>query len=158
MWLIVLIYVSRAAEMIDLNSTQKTIDGLSVVNTSITKDAVKEEKLEKGTALAAREAVDLKNAQNLKDQEELEGKEDKELFVEVKDNLEKLNEYIPITSTNLKFEFDDGGDLPIIKVLDKSNDEVIREIPTEEFREIAKALDEFADKLTNKGLLFNKTV
>ncbi|EAW27944.1 MAG: flagellar protein FlaG [Pseudoalteromonas tetraodonis] len=144
--------------MIDLNSTQKTIDGLSVVNTSITKDAVKEEKLEKGTALTAREAVDLKNAQNLKDQEEQEGKEDKELFVEVKDNLEKLNEYIPVTSTNLKFEFDDGGDLPIIKVLDKSNDEVIREIPTEEFREIAKALDEFADKLTNKGLLFNKTV
>jgi len=158
MWLIVLIYVSRVAEMIDLNSTQKTIDGLSVVNTSITKDAVKEEKLEKGTALTAREAVDLKNAQNLKDQEEQEGKKDKELFVEVKDNLEKLNEYIPVTSTNLKFEFDDGGDLPIIKVLDKSNDEVIREIPTEEFREIAKALDEFADKLTNKGLLFNKTV
>ena len=141
--------------MIDLNSTQKTIDGLSVVNTSITKDAVKEEKLEKGTALTAREAVDLKNAQNLEDQE---GKEDKDLFVEVKDNLEKLNEYIPVTSTNLKFEFDDSGDLPIIKVLDKSNDEVIREIPTEEFREIAKALDEFADKLTNKGLLFNKTV
>lgn len=158
MWLIVLIYVSRVTEMIDLNSTQKTIDGLSVVNTSITKDAVKEEKLEKGTALTAREAVDLKNAQNLKDQEDQEGKEDKELFVEVKDNLEKLNEYIPVTSTNLKFEFDDGGDLPIIKVLDKSNDEVIREIPTEEFREIAKALDEFADKLTNKGLLFNKTV
>ena len=144
--------------MIDLNSSQKTIDGLSVVNTSIAKDAVKEEKLEKGTALTAREAVDLKNAQNLKDQEEQEGKEDKELFVEVKDNLEKLNEYIPVTSTNLKFEFDDGGDLPIIKVLDKSSDEVIREIPTEEFREIAKALDEFADKLTNKGLLFNKTV
>jgi len=141
--------------MIDLNSTQKTIDGLSVVNTSITKEVVKEEKLEKGTALTAREAVDLKNAQNLEDQE---GKEDKELFVEVKDNLDKLNEYIPVTSTNLKFEFDDGGDLPIIKVLDKSNDEVIREIPTEEFREIAKALDEFADKLTNKGLLFNKTV
>ena len=155
MWLIVLIYVSRVAEMIDLNSTQKTIDGLSVVNTSITKDAVKEEKLEKGTALTAREAVDLKNAQNI---EEQEGKQDKDLFVEVKDNLEKLNEYIPVTSTNLKFEFDDGGDLPIIKVLDKSNDEVIREIPTEEFREIAKALDEFADKLTNKGLLFNKTV
>lgn len=141
--------------MIDLNSTQKTIDGLSVVNTSITKDAVKEEKLEKGTALTAREAVDLKNTQNLEDQE---GKDDKDLFVEVKDNLQKLNEYIPVTSTNLKFEFDDGGDLPIIKVLDKNNDEVIREIPTEEFREIAKALDEFADKLTNKGLLFNKTV
>ncbi|MBB1402333.1 flagellar protein FlaG [Pseudoalteromonas sp. SG45-1] len=141
--------------MIDLNSTQKTIDGLSVVNTSITKDAVKEEKLEKGTDLAARKAIDLKNAQNLEDQE---SKKDKDLFVEVKENLERLNEYIPVTSTNLRFEFDDGGDLPIIKVLDKSNDEIIREIPTEEFREIAKALDEFADRLTNKGLLFNKTV
>ncbi|MEL0656402.1 flagellar protein FlaG [Pseudoalteromonas issachenkonii] len=141
--------------MIDLNSTQKTIDGLSVVNTSIIKDPVKEEKLEKGTGLIAREVVDLKNAQNIEDQE---SKKDKDLFVEVKDNLEKLNEYIPVTSTNLKFEFDDDGDLPIIKVLDKSNDEVIREIPTEEFREIAKALDEFADRLTNKGLLFNKTV
>lgn len=155
MWLIVLLYVSRVAEMIDLNSTQKTIDGLSIVNSSISKDAVKVEKLEKGTSLTAREAVDLKNAQNI---EEQEGKQDKDLFVEVKGNLEKLNEYIPVTSTNLKFEFDDDGDLPIIKVLDKSNDEVIREIPTEEFREIAKALDEFADKLTNKGLLFNKTV
>ena len=155
MWLIVLLYVSRIAEMIDLNSTQKTIDGLSIVSSSISKDAVKEEKLEKGTSLTAREAVDLKNAQNIDEQE---GKQDKDLFVEVKDNLEKLNEYIPVTSTNLKFEFDDSGDLPIIKVLDKSNDEVIREIPTEEFREIAKALDEFADKLTNKGLLFNKTV
>lgn len=155
MWLVVLLYVSRVAEMIDLNSTQKTIDGLSVVNTSITKDAVKEEKLEKGTDLAARKAIDLKNAQNLEDQE---SKKDKDLFVEVKENLERLNEYIPVTSTNLRFEFDDGGDLPIIKVLDKSNDEIIREIPTEEFREIAKALDEFADRLTNKGLLFNKTV
>ena len=46
--------------MIDLNSTQKTIDGLSIVNSSISKDAVKEEKLEKGTSLTAREAVDLK--------------------------------------------------------------------------------------------------
>ena len=39
----------------------------------------------------------------------------------------------------------------------KENDEVIREIPTEEFREVAKALEEFADKLSNKGLLFDRT-
>ena len=53
--------------------------------------------------------------------------------------------------------FDEKGDPPIIKVLDKENDEVIREIPTEEFREVAKALEEFADKLSNKGLLFDRT-
>jgi flagellar protein FlaG len=43
-------------------------------------------------------------------------------------------------------------------VFDKTSEEVIREIPTEEFREVAKALDEFADKLTSKGLLLNQTV
>ncbi|GAA79450.1 flagellar protein FlaG [Pseudoalteromonas sp. B131b] len=138
--------------MIDLNSTQKTTDGLHTASNFVTKEAVKKEKLEKGTDLTAREAVDIKTAQKL------EEKKDNDLFVEVKENLEKLNEYIPLTSTNLKFEFDERGDFPIIKVLDKSNDEIIREIPTEEFREIAKALDEFADKLINKGLLFNKTV
>jgi len=86
-----------------------------------------------------------------------EQKDKKDLIAEVKQNLEKLNSYIPVTSTNLIFEFDEKGDPPIIKVLDKENDEVIREIPTEEFREVAKALEEFADKLSNKGLLFDRT-
>ncbi|WP_404338863.1 flagellar protein FlaG [Pseudoalteromonas mariniglutinosa] len=83
--------------------------------------------------------------------------EKQNLIDDVKKNLEKLNEYIPVTATNLVFEFDELGDPPIIKVLDKESQEVIREIPSKEFREVAKALDEFADKLTNKGLLFNRT-
>lgn len=81
-----------------------------------------------------------------------------DILTEVKKNLEQLNEYIPVTSTNLIFEFDELGDPPIIKVLDQKSQEVIREIPSKEFREVAKALDEFADKLSNKGLIFNKTV
>ena len=83
--------------------------------------------------------------------------ERKALIDEVKENLEKLNQYIPVTSTNLKFEFDEEGEPPIIKVYDKESEKVIREIPSEEFREVAKALDEFADKLNNKGLLLNQT-
>ncbi|PCK33278.1 hypothetical protein CEX98_02680 [Pseudoalteromonas piscicida] len=83
---------------------------------------------------------------------------DKEaMFAEVKENLEKLNSYIPVTATNIVFEFDEEGDPPVIKVLDKEGEEVIREIPTEEFREVAKALEEFADKLSSKGLLFNRS-
>lgn len=79
------------------------------------------------------------------------------LIAEVKDNLEKLNRYIPVTSTNLSFEFDESGDPPFIRVVDKENEEVIREIPSKEFREVAKALDELADKLSGKGLLFNQS-
>lgn len=84
---------------------------------------------------------------------------DKELLIEeVKSNLEKLNSFIPVASTNLSFEFDENGDPPFIRVMDKDNKEVIREIPSEEFREVAKALEEFTDKLTGKGVIFNQTV
>ncbi|MCF6434676.1 MULTISPECIES: flagellar protein FlaG [Pseudoalteromonas] len=80
-----------------------------------------------------------------------------QLVDEVKQNLEKLNEFIPVTSTNLSFEFDEDGDPPFIRVIDRDNDKVIREIPSEEFRAVAKALDEFADKLNGKGFLFDRT-
>ncbi|MBE0379505.1 flagellar protein FlaG [Pseudoalteromonas prydzensis] len=106
-----------------------------------------------GIKTADREPVFVDDSKQLDSENER-----KALIDEVKENLEKLNKYIPVTSTNLKFEFDEQGDPPIIKVFDKTSEEVIREIPTEEFREVAKALDEFADKLTNKGLLFNQTV
>lgn len=86
-----------------------------------------------------------------------EAKEDGTLIAGLKENLNKLNQYIPVTSTNLSFEFDDKGDPPFIRVIDKGNNEVIREIPSEEFREVAKALEELADKLSSKGLLFDQT-
>jgi flagellar protein FlaG len=138
--------------MIDLNSTQRSSDNLSTASGAVNlKAELNDSKLVKGTELAGREPVDIDTAAKA------EQKDKKDLIAEVKQNLEKLNDYIPVTSTNLIFEFDELGDPPIIKVLDKENDEVIREIPTEEFREVAKALEEFADKLTNKGLLFNRT-
>ena len=80
-----------------------------------------------------------------------------ELIKEIKENLEKLNQFIPVTSTNLSFEFDEQGEPPVVKVIDSNNEEVIREIPSEEFREMAKALEEFADKVVGKGVLFDKT-
>ncbi|WP_421419802.1 flagellar protein FlaG [Pseudoalteromonas lipolytica] len=138
--------------MIDLNSTQRSNENLSTTNSANnTKAELDNAKLAKGTELAGREPIDIEK------QSKTEQKDKKDLIAEVKQNLEKLNEYIPVTSTNLIFEFDELGDPPVIKVLDKQNDEVIREIPTEEFREVAKALEEFADKLSNKGLLFDRT-
>ncbi|MCO7207383.1 flagellar protein FlaG [Pseudoalteromonas sp. B5MOD-1] len=139
--------------MIDLNSTQRSNDNLATSgNSANLKAEIDDIKANKGTELAGREAVDIELVSKQNEQ-----KDKKDLIAEVKQNLEKLNSYIPVTSTNLIFEFDEKGDPPIIKVLDKENDEVIREIPTEEFREVAKALEEFADKLSNKGLLFDRT-
>jgi flagellar protein FlaG len=85
----------------------------------------------------------------------LSSKNNDKLIEDVKSNLDKLNTYIPVTSTNLSFEFDDKNEPPFIRVIDKENKEVIREIPSKEFREVAKALDELADKLSSKGLLFD---
>ena len=139
--------------MIDLNSTQRSNDNLTTAgNSANLKAEIDDIKANKGTELAGREAVDIELVSKQNEQ-----KDKKDLIAEVKQNLEKLNSYIPVTSTNLIFEFDEKGEPPIIKVLDKENDEVIREIPTEEFREVAKALEEFADKLSNKGLLFDRT-
>jgi len=139
--------------MIDLNSTQRSNDNLTTSgNSANLKAEIDDIKANKGTELAGREAVDIELVSKQNEQ-----KDKKDLIAEVKQNLEKLNSYIPVTSTNLIFEFDEKGEPPIIKVLDKENDEVIREIPTEEFREVAKALEEFADKLSNKGLLFDRT-
>jgi len=139
--------------MIDLNSTQRSNDNLTAGgNSANLKAEIDDIKANKGTEIAGREPVDIEQVSKRNEQKDKE-----DLIAEVKQNLEKLNSYIPVTSTNLIFEFDEKGDPPIIKVLDKENDEVIREIPTEEFREVAKALEEFADKLSNKGLLFDRT-
>ncbi|WP_462174523.1 flagellar protein FlaG [Pseudoalteromonas gelatinilytica] len=139
--------------MINLNSTQRSNDNLTAGgNSANLKAEIDDIKANKGTEIAGREPVDIEQVSKRNEQ-----KDKNDLIAEVKQNLEKLNSYIPVTSTNLIFEFDEKGDPPIIKVLDKENDEVIREIPTEEFREVAKALEEFADKLSNKGLLFDRT-
>ncbi|WP_278405285.1 flagellar protein FlaG [Pseudoalteromonas ruthenica] len=76
---------------------------------------------------------------------------------ELRESLEKLNEFVPIRSTNLIFEFDELGDPPVVKVVDRESEEVIREIPPKEFRDIAKALEEFADKLDNRGVFFDQS-
>lgn len=76
----------------------------------------------------------------------------------VKLDLEKVNNFIPLTSTNLSFEFDEEGNPPFIRVVDKDSNEVIREIPSEDFREVAKALNDLADKISGKGVLIDKTI
>lgn len=80
-----------------------------------------------------------------------------EFFADLQQNLQKLNEVFPLTTTNLSFEFDKTGSETFIRVIDRDNQKVIREIPSEEFRKVAKALDAFADNFRSKGLIFDRT-
>ncbi len=67
------------------------------------------------------------------------------------EQLDSVNECLPMRSTSLIFEFDDANDPPVIKVVDKDSGDIIREIPPKELREIAQALNDIADNL-NRGV------
>lgn len=76
---------------------------------------------------------------------------------EVVKAIDTVNQKLLVKSTNLVFEFDDVKDPPIIKVVDKENGDVIREIPSKELREIAKALNSIADNLNgSSGILLDE--
>ena len=74
---------------------------------------------------------------------------------QIRQTLEQINKVIPITNTRLVFEFDELGDPPVIKVIDKTSNELIREIPSQDLVKVAKAFSEMADNLTKAGALVN---
>ncbi len=82
-------------------------------------------------------------------------KDQKSVTESINKTLEKINNFVPIANTNLVFEFDDISDPPIIKVIDKETKELIREIPSQEIENVAKAFSELADKMNKSGLLLN---
>ena len=74
---------------------------------------------------------------------------------QIRQTLEQINKVIPITNTRLVFEFDELGDPPVIKVIDKTSNELIRQIPSQDLVKVAKAFSEMADNLTKAGALVN---
>ncbi|MBU2113453.1 MAG: flagellar protein FlaG [Gammaproteobacteria bacterium] len=74
---------------------------------------------------------------------------------QIRQTLEQINKVIPIANTRLVFEFDELGDPPVIKVIDKTSNELIREIPSQDLVKVAKAFSEMADNLTKAGALIN---
>ncbi len=77
---------------------------------------------------------------------------------EVEQVLEVINQFIPLKNTNLIFEFDDISDPPIVKVVDRNTEEIIREIPPKNIRKIAQAFNDMADNISKSGALFNSEV
>lgn len=57
--------------------------------------------------------------------------------------VKKLNEFVTATNHALEFSVDEDSGRQLVKLIDTQTKEVIRQIPTEEALQIAKALDRF---------------
>lgn len=69
---------------------------------------------------------------------------DKETLTEA---AKKVSELVSNVASDLKFSVDDDLDIPVVKVIDRSTDKVIRQIPSEEMLALAKALDKLVGVL-----------
>jgi len=77
----------------------------------------------------------------------------------VSELIDSMNDSGAIRNTSLQFVFDERGDPPVVKVMDKDSGEMIRQIPSELAVKLAKALDDVADNNTKaSGFLFDKQV
>eukprot|EP00906_Rhabdomonas_costata_P014533 RCo020888 len=53
----------------------------------------------------------------------------------------QVSKFVSPVNTDIQFSIDNDTDMTVVKVIDKSTKEVIRQIPGEEILQIAKALD-----------------
>ncbi len=65
---------------------------------------------------------------------------------------DKINEFIESFTRDIQFTIDKDSERVVLKVVDRKSGDVIRQIPSEEALEIAKALDEL------KGLIIKEKV
>lgn len=63
----------------------------------------------------------------------------------------KLNEAMPPSAQSLEFEIDKDSKEVVVKIIDRTTREVVRQIPTEEALEMAKSIDKM------QGLLIRQT-
>jgi flagellar protein FlaG len=69
--------------------------------------------------------------------------------------VDKMNEAMLGSSQSLQFSIDEDSKDIVVKVIDQSTKEVVRQIPSKEALQIAKSLDKSIDKM--QGLLINQT-
>jgi len=60
---------------------------------------------------------------------------------ELQSALQKISEFVSSTASEISFSVDNESGRTVVKVTDRSTKEVIRQIPSQEFLEMSKALD-----------------
>lgn len=66
---------------------------------------------------------------------------------QLKQAVQEINSKMESLSRGLQFSVDEGSEQPIVKVIDRQTEEVIRQIPTEEALAIAESLDRMLGQL-----------
>lgn len=62
-------------------------------------------------------------------------------FAETRDAAENIERFVANTGSDLQFTVDEDTNIPVVKVIDRESQEVIRQMPSEEAIAISKALD-----------------
>jgi flagellar protein FlaG len=70
--------------------------------------------------------------------------------------VKKMNDAMLGSSQSLQFSIDEDSKDIVVKVIDQSTKEVVRQIPSKEALQIAKSIDKSMDKI-QQGLLINQT-
>lgn len=70
---------------------------------------------------------------------------------ELKEIVEKINDNLKTNGSDLRFQLDPDLKRPIVKVIDRATQDVLRQIPTVEMVELSKAIEKM------QGVLFSKT-
>ena len=69
---------------------------------------------------------------------------------EVKDAVAKLNDSLTASAQDLQFSIDEDSKKTVVKLIDRTTHEVLRQMPTKEALEIAKSLDKAMGKLIDQ--------
>lgn len=60
---------------------------------------------------------------------------------ELRTAVEKIQEFVSSTASDIKFSIDEDSGETVVKVVDRETQEVIRQIPSQEMLDLAQALD-----------------
>lgn len=69
---------------------------------------------------------------------------------EVQKLVEELNDHYQVRGTNLNFSIDDDTKSLVVRVLDKEDNKIIRQIPTDEILELKKHIKNFIGTLIDE--------
>ncbi len=68
-------------------------------------------------------------------------KDDPGILEKLKAAVEKIQEFVSSTASDIKFSIDEESGQTVVKVVDRETQDVIRQIPSQEMLDLAQALD-----------------
>lgn len=72
---------------------------------------------------------------------EAEAKDKQPRPEELQSALQKIKEFVSAAASDINFSIDSESGRTVVKVIDRSTKEIIRQIPSQEFLDMSKALD-----------------